>query len=267
MLDHTNPDRCPQQPFSDHLGIILTGEDVGLGSETNYKPITPRRLQRMASVLARRQPDISVVLEDVHDPHNVSAVLRSCDATGVYDVHLVYDLDEPPELSRIVSAGTLRWLETTHHPDIATCYRDQRALDRRIYATTLSGDALDLYDVDLTSPCALVFGNESRGLSSRAIDEADACVRIPMMGMAESLNISVACAVMLFEAMRQRRLAGHFDDAALEIDQMRETLARWLERDERDPAMAARAEFDPTEFPPVWPRTQPRPPSADDDTE
>lgn len=226
---------------------------------TQHKPITNRRLQRMASVLARRQPGIAVVLEDVHDPHNVSAVLRSCDATGVPDIHLVYDLDEPPELSSGVAAGTQRWLTTTHHPDIQSCYRTLRNQSKRIFATALAGETLELYDVDLTKPCALVFGNESRGLSREAIDDADSTIRIPMMGMAESLNISVACAVMLFEAMRQRQLAGLFNDAQQDTPVMQATLAEWLARDQRNPGAAAQADFDPTSFPLVWPRTRPMP--------
>jgi len=234
--------------------------------QPQHKAITRRRLQRMAAVLARRQPDIAIALEDVHDPHNVSAVLRSCDATGVADVHLVYDAEEPPELSRGVSAGTNRWLRTTQHANIEECYRAVRDQGRTVFATTLSSDALDLYDVDLTEPCALVFGNESRGLSEQAVEAADASIRIPMLGMAESLNISVACAVILFEAMRQRRLAGYFEAPRFDEQRMRSTLARWLERDERDPTLARKAEFDPQEFPLVWPRTQPRPDVAGDDS-
>jgi tRNA (guanosine-2'-O-)-methyltransferase len=213
----------------------------------------------MAAVLARRQPDVSIVLEDVHDPHNVSAVLRSCDATGVSDVHLVYDRDEPPELSRIVSGGTRRWLHMTTHADIDTCYDALRDTQRPIYATSLAGEARDLYEVDLTQPCAIVFGNESRGLSDHAVDSADDCLRIPMMGMAESLNISVACAVILFEVLRQRRAAGAYDAPGLDAKSMRRTLAGWLERDQRDPRLAADAVFDPQAFPLVWPRTEPMP--------
>ena len=230
-----------------------------MSSEESPKPITRRRLERMASVLARRQPDLSIVLEDVHDPHNVSAVLRSCDATGIFDVHLVYDVDEPPQLSRIVAAGTLRWLTVTHHPTISSCYETLRARGQTIYATALAGETLDLYQLDFASSCAIVFGNESRGLSAAAIEMADISIRIPMMGMAESLNISVACAVTLFEAMRQRQLAGKFDAPSIDTAEMRSTLSEWLYRDERDPALADTVDFDPSSFPLVWPRTQPMP--------
>ncbi|MEZ4521228.1 MAG: RNA methyltransferase [Thermomicrobiales bacterium] len=230
-----------------------------MADEKAGKPITERRLQRMASVLARRQPDVSIALEDVHDPHNVSAVLRSCDATGVADVHLVYDVDEPPELSTGVAAGTQRWLTIEQHRDIADCYAALRDAGRTVYATALAGDTVDLYSLDLTRPCAFVFGNESRGLSESAVEAADVSVRIPMMGMAESLNISVACAVILFETMRQRAAVGMFDDSANDIASMRDTLREWLERDERDVSAADDATFDPQQFPLVWPRTQPMP--------
>jgi tRNA (guanosine-2'-O-)-methyltransferase len=223
------------------------------------KPITGRRLERMASVLARRQPDVAVVLENVHDPHNVSAVLRSCDATGVDNVHLVYSQEEEPQLSSGVAAGTPRWLNVQRHADIASCYAALRAEGLAIHAATVDGPTADLYALDLAAPCALVFGNESRGLTSEAADLADGRLRIPMMGMAESLNISVACAVTLFEMLRQRRAAGRFDVPGYPEDHMRRTLATWLERDERDPSQSEQASFDPTSFPPVWPRTRPMP--------
>jgi len=221
----------------------------------------------MASVLARRQPDVSIVLEDVHDPHNVSAVLRSCDATGVSNVQLVYNVDEPPELSTGVAAGTQRWLTVEYPPDLAACYASLRDRRQTIYATTLAGESHDLFELDLTRPCAFVFGNESRGLSPEAVGLADASLRIPMMGMAESLNISVACAVTLFEMMRQRRAAGMYDATANDPDEMWETLTGWLERDGRDPSTTHGVEFDPRVFPLVWPRTQPMPdPRSDDDS-
>lgn len=236
-----------------------------MSGDKQGKPITRRRLERMASVLARRQPDVAVVLENIHDPHNASAVLRSCDATGVDNVHLVYTNEEEPELSTGVAAGTPRWLTIHRHASVPECYARLREAGLTIYAATVEGETADLYDLDLTRPCALVFGNESRGLTSEAVELADARMRIPMMGMAESLNISVACAVTLFEMLRQRRAAGHYDRAGYPLEQMRATLAAWLKRDERDPAYATRADFDPTKFPPIWPRTRPAPPPGMDE--
>jgi tRNA (guanosine-2'-O-)-methyltransferase len=161
------------------------------------RPITERRLARMREVLARRQPDLTVVLENVHDPHNVSAVLRSCDAVGLLRVHLVYTIEEFPELSENVSGSALKWLELVFHPSIEACYRTLRSQGFTIYTTYLGDPArsVDLYDLDLTKPVALVFGNEQRGVSDEAVAGADGNFVIPMMGMVRSLNISVACAV------------------------------------------------------------------------
>ncbi|MCX7623741.1 MAG: RNA methyltransferase [Thermomicrobium sp.] len=203
--------------------------------ERRARPITERRLQRMREVLARRQPDLTVVLENVHDPHNVSAVLRSCDAVGLLTVHLVYTVEEFPELSENVSGSALKWLDLVFHPTIAACYDALRAQGLKIYATYL-GDperSLDLYDLDLTEPVALVFGNEQRGVSDEAVALADGNFVIPMVGMVRSLNISVACAVSLYEALRQRRLGGHYDRPKLDEDERLRRLRRWLEREGR----------------------------------
>ncbi|GBD17492.1 tRNA (guanosine(18)-2'-O)-methyltransferase [bacterium HR26] len=199
------------------------------------RPITERRLRRMQEVLARRQPDLAVVLENVHDPHNVSAVLRSCDAAGVLAVHLVYTVEELPELSENVSGSALRWLDIVVHPSIESCYEVLRGQGMTIYATYLGDPAnsRDLYELDLTRPTAFVFGNEQRGVSEEALAAADGNFVIPMMGMVQSLNISVACAVSLYEALRQRRLAGHYCRPKLSEAERRARLRRWLEREGR----------------------------------
>ena len=173
------------------------------------------------------------MLENVHDPHNLSAVLRSCDAVGIGTVHLVYTWEERPKLSRTSSASAVKWLCIVEHSSIADCYQALRAKGFRIYATHLGEASLDLYELDLVQPTALVFGNEHRGVSREALALADAGVVIPMMGMVQSLNISVACAVSLYEALRQRRLAGAYDSAGLSDTEMRARLTHWLQREGR----------------------------------
>ncbi len=193
----------------------------------------------MRGVLARRQPGLAVVLENVHDPHNVSAVLRSCDAVGAVTAHLVYSVEEQPIIHGGVAASSHRWMEIVMHDSIETCYRQLRDEGFAIYVTRLSEEAGSLYALDLTQPTALVFGNESRGVSDEATRLADGQVIIPMMGMVESLNISVACAVSLFEASRQRREAGMYDQPAWTHDEIDRRLRTWLEREGRDPDAAA----------------------------
>lgn len=195
-------------------------------------PRTARRQERMTSVLRLRQPDLTVVLEDVHDRHNASAVLRACDAVGVMRVHLVYGTDKPPEeaLARTTSGSAAKWIDIVRHERIEDCYSALRDLGFAIYATALSPESRDLYGLDLTRPVALVFGNEQRGVSAVARQSADAAVIIPMHGMVESLNISVACAVSLFEAMRQRRALGQYDEPKLEDAEMTALREDWLRR-------------------------------------
>jgi tRNA (guanosine-2'-O-)-methyltransferase len=101
------------------------------------KGITARRLARMRGTLARRQPGLTVVLENVHDPHNVSAILRSCDAVGAVAAHLVYTVEELPEINNVVSASAHRWLDVETHPTIIDCYATLRSAGFRIYTTTL----------------------------------------------------------------------------------------------------------------------------------
>lgn len=189
----------------------------------------------MRAVLRQRQPDLTVVLENVHDPHNISAVLRSCDAVGVTTVHLVYTIEEEPKLSKGVSASALKWLSVERHETIEDCYERLRKDGFRILVTALREECLDLHEIDLTMPTALVFGNEMDGCTETAVDTADGTLLIPMMGMVQSLNISVACAVTLYEALRQRRVAGAYDEAKLPESTRRETLSYWLRRDRRAP--------------------------------
>ena len=191
---------------------------------------TVRRLERLRQVLEHRQTDLHLVLEDVHDPHNVSAVLRTCDAVGVGTVHLVYVNEEFPKIGHQSSAGVGKWVRLEKHRSIEDCYQRLREEGIRIIGTDLTEKSTGLYELDLTIPIALVFGNEHRGLSSEASAAADGNIQIPMVGLAQSLNISVACAVTLYEAMRQRLNAGTYDTPSMPNEQLEMMLKEWLER-------------------------------------
>jgi tRNA (guanosine-2'-O-)-methyltransferase len=195
-------------------------------------PRTERRQARIRSVLARRQPDLTVVMENVHDPHNVSAILRSCDGVGVLKAHVVYSVEEPPPgaFARQTSASAAKWVEVERHRSLVDCYRRLRAEDFTILVTSIGPDARPLYDCDLRVPVALVLGNEMRGVSDEARDGADGAIQIPMAGMVESLNVSVACAVCLYEAFRQRAAAGDFGLPKLDPDRLRALEEDWLRR-------------------------------------
>lgn len=195
-------------------------------------PRTERRQARLRHVLEKRQPDLTIVLENVHDVHNASAVLRSCDATGVLGVHLVYTDEAPPEraFNRVTGAGASKWIELHRHASIADCYRVLREQGFRIYATALRAESSSIYDIDFTVPVAVVFGNEQRGVSDEAIDLADGTLHIPMMGVVESLNISVACAVTLYEAARQRLASGQYEGSRLPEASFATLFEEWLKR-------------------------------------
>jgi tRNA (guanosine-2'-O-)-methyltransferase len=195
-------------------------------------PRTERRYRRVSGVLGRRQPDLTVVIQDIHDPHNASAMLRSCDGVGVQRVHLVYNVESPPRaaFARTSSGSAAKWIEIDVHDSIAACYQSLRANGFRILATAVGPDSVPIFDVDLAQPVALVFGNEMRGLSEEAISLADASVAIPMMGMVQSLNVSVACAVCLYEAYRQRREAGAYAAPKLDAAAIGQLEEDWLRR-------------------------------------
>jgi tRNA (guanosine-2'-O-)-methyltransferase len=150
-------------------------------------------------------------MENIHDPHNVSAMLRSCDAAGVYEAQLLYNVDAFPRIGKKSSASAGKWVERRKFKTVADCYGTLRAEGFRIYATQLDEHATSLYDLDLTKKVAFVFGNEHRGVSEEAAREADSIIQIPMVGMIQSLNVSVACAVVLFESLRQRLTRGDYE--------------------------------------------------------
>jgi tRNA (guanosine-2'-O-)-methyltransferase len=195
-------------------------------------PRTERRQQRITRVLSRRQPDLTVVLENVHDPHNVSAVLRSCDAVGVLEIHLVYTTEAVPigPFARRTSASAAKWIDTSRHSSVEACYGLLRAGGFAILATAMDETSRSIHAVDFCRPTAIVFGNEMRGVSSEAGEMADGRILIPMMGMVQSLNISVACAVTLYEALRQRTQAGHYDRPKLDESTLAAIREDWLRR-------------------------------------
>lgn len=194
-------------------------------------PATPERAAKLAAALSRRQPELTVVLENVDDPHNVSAILRSCDATGVLQAYLAYHGGHSfPALGERSSASARKWVDTCRFNSIASCFESLRKDGKRIYVTALGKEAKSIYEMDLTLPVALVFGNEHSGVSDEAIALADGNILVPQMGIIQSLNISVACAVTLYEAYRQRAAAGMYDTQQLHIEDFNRLYDDWLLR-------------------------------------
>lgn len=193
-------------------------------SET--KPVLPRRYHRLREVLNRRQKDLTVLLEDVHKPHNFSAILRTCDAVGVFGVHGVYQHGDVPAFSE-TAKGSQKWVNIQTHSDLNTAVSDLKKQGFTLYATHLSETAIDYRSPDYTQPSCILFGAEKWGVSEEAVSLVDRNIYIPMFGMVESLNVSVAAAVILFEAQRQRLAAGYYDQPRLDAETYHQTLFRW----------------------------------------
>jgi len=174
--------------------------------------MTPERFDRLTGVLNKRQPDLAVVLENVFDPHNVSAVMRTCDAVGIQDVFILNNRIPPHKKWGYRSSSTAaEWLTIHQFTDVNECFEQLREKFNKIYTTHLTDEAKDIYSLDLTEPVALIFGNERFGVSDEIRILADGDFIIPQVGIIKSLNISVACAVSLYEAFRQKKNAGHYD--------------------------------------------------------
>ncbi len=189
--------------------------------------MTPERLRIVDAVLARRQPDLTVLLEQVYKPHNFSAIIRSCDAVGIPKVHAVAHHSGVPEYAHI-SSGAHKWVEVEAHKNISAAYKQLKAAGYQLVVTHLSAQAIDFRTLDYCQPTALVFGTEKTGVSSQALKMADAEVIVPMVGMTPSLNVSVACAVILYEVQRQRQQAGLYQQMRLPPEERDRLRFEWL---------------------------------------
>ncbi|CAL1516950.1 RNA methyltransferase [Chitinophaga sp. MM2321] len=190
--------------------------------------MTPERSERLISVLNKRQANLTVVLEDVQDPHNISAVMRTCDAVGIQDIYVITTkAPRHKKWGHRSSSTAERWLTTHQFDDAAACMAALRERYDKILTTHLADDAKSLYDIDFTGSVALVFGNEQNGVSDGVRALADGNFIIPQMGIIKSLNISVACAVSIYEALRQKMQAGHYEQTGLPEKRYKELLTDW----------------------------------------
>ncbi|MFA6005731.1 MAG: RNA methyltransferase [Patescibacteria group bacterium] len=204
--------------------------------------VTAQRTDKMKGVVARRQRDITVVLEDIFDPHNVEAIFRTCDAFGIQHVHIIFDTTEPfkpRKVGKATSSSANKWIDFTiwsknsklemRNPEqapIAQCLKKLKKEGYTIVATALTDKAIDLYEFKWPEKVALLVGNEHGGLSQEALELADYHVLIPMQGMVQSLNVSVSTAIFLSEMYRSR----HGKDFSLPQKEQKELLEDFLSR-------------------------------------
>lgn len=201
---------------------------------TSQSSMSPERYARIRQLLALRQPSLTVCLEQLYKPHNASAIVRSCDAVGIHKVHAVcsQDLDSPQSASglkeqamlKATAMGSEHWVETQVHANIESAVDVLKQQDMQVLVTNLSPAAIDFREIDYTKPTAILLGQEKLGVSKQAKELADQEIIIPMVGMVQSLNVSVAAALILYEAQRQRQLAGMYEKPLLDEETCQRTL-------------------------------------------
>jgi len=191
---------------------------------------TVKRLEKITRVVKSRQHSLTVVLENIHDPHNVSAIFRTCDAVGIPKVSLVYNFEAFPRIGKKSSASAFKWVDKEKYKTVEECYSNLRKEGFKIFASSLTENSKNLYELDLTKKAAIVVGNEHRGVSDLSTDLADEVFSIPQFGMVQSLNVSVATAVILYEAMRQRIKKGMYKKSEMDDELLDKLIDNWCEK-------------------------------------
>jgi len=191
---------------------------------------TEKRISKIRAVVSKRQPSLKIILENIHDPHNVSAIFRTCDAAGIPKVSLLYNIETFPKIGKKSSASAFKWIEKEKFKSVEECYKQLRSQGYKIYASSISEGAQDLYKIDFTEKSAIVMGNEHRGVSKEAEDLADKNFYIPMYGMVQSLNVSVSAAITIYEALRQRTEKSMYDKNELNDEEIEEWINKWSKK-------------------------------------
>lgn len=189
---------------------------------SHVQVMSQERYARIRKLLSTRQPDLTLLLEEVHKPHNVSAVIRSADAVGVHKIHMVKQ--DPPELRKGTSMGSQIWVNMQLHQTTQEALCHLQSQNMQVLVTHLDKKAVDFREIDYTKPTAIILGQEKTGATKEAIERADQSIVIPMVGMVQSLNVSVAAATILYEAQRQRQAKGMYDKPLLNESEQQKIL-------------------------------------------
>ena len=179
--------------------------------------MTPKRLDTIKTILNRRQPDLTVVMENVRKPHNLAAVARTLEAVGGMEIHAITALTSI-RLTQLAAGGTKKWIEVHKHPNTVEGLQHLKRKGHQIIATTLNEKSKDYREIDYTRPTTILVGEELEGITDQAIELADESISIPIVGMVQSLNVSVASALVLYEAYHQRNKTGMYDSPSLDDD-------------------------------------------------
>ncbi|THF86700.1 tRNA (guanosine(18)-2'-O)-methyltransferase TrmH [Deinococcus sp. KSM4-11] len=194
--------------------------------------MTPERYAKILRVLSRRQPTLTVLMDQVNKPHNLSAIIRTCDAVGVLEAHAVPPDDGRPldfegHTFEATSGSAHKWVRVRRHASAAQAVSDLQGQGFQVLATHLSQRSVDYREADYTRPTCVLLGAEKWGVGDAAASAADGNIIIPMFGMVQSLNVSVAAATILFEAQRQRLAARMYDAPQLSPAELRDRAFEW----------------------------------------
>ena len=185
--------------------------------------MSPERFQKIKDVLNKRQPDVTVILDNVHKPHNIAAILRSCDATGIGSIHSRAK-NSQVGLNLKAASGSNHWVNVNFHNQLSELYKSLLKKNYNIFVANNSENAVDFREVTYTSETAIVLGAELDGVSKDSLSFAEKEIKVPIAGMVESLNVSVTNAVILYEIQRQREEAGLFKSRRLSINEYKNLL-------------------------------------------
>lgn len=189
--------------------------------------VEEKRLNRMKEVLSKRQKDLIVFVDDVKNEHNFSAIIRTCDAVGVLNLYYRYSLKREIPVNEGITMGAHKWvfLEKVNEP--VEFLKKKKEEGFQIVATHLSEESINFREVDYTLPTVIVVGNEMSGVGEDILKVADRKIIIPMYGMVQSLNVSVATGVILYEAQRQREQKGFYEKPTLSEEEIEKILKKW----------------------------------------
>ncbi len=193
--------------------------------------VQEKRLKRMIDVLNKRQKDLILFVDDVKNEHNFSAIIRTCDAVGVLYLYYYYSLKREIPINEGITMGAHKWVLLEKVNDKVEVLEELKKKGFQIVSTYLSEKSIDFRSVDYTKPTVIVVGNEMSGVSEEIVDISDYQIIIPMYGMVQSLNVSVATGVILYEAQRQREKAGLYDKPSLSEEEKEEILKKWAFED------------------------------------
>jgi len=188
--------------------------------------MTPERFKKIKHVLKNRQMDLTVIMDNIHKPHNFNAIVRTCDAVGIQDVQYI-PVKEGYRQLNYYAKGSQKWVEAHKYDDFSSAASEFKTKGYQLLAAHFSEQAIDYREIDYTLPTAIVMGTELKGISDETAEIVDKHVIVPMHGMIASLNVSVACAVILFEAQQQRMAAKMYGKRTMANERYDKLLFEW----------------------------------------